>query len=326
MARIPVGVLTGFLGSGKTTLLSRLLADPAFTNTVVVINEFGEVSIDHLVVANLAETIVELRNGCLCCTVRGDLVMTLRDLFRQRQLGELRRFDRVLVETSGLADPVPLLHTVLTNAPLQQAYDIDAVVTVVDALNAPATVAAHQTAADQVAVADVIVISKQDLATPAERAATMHCVAALNSQAPCFDSADVAPQQLFGRGLFNPTGRACQVADWLAHHEGASAVHHDHVYRQCVIRHPGPVSLAGLTVFLNQLVNREREHLLRIKGIAGARERGGQPVLVHAVQNKFYPLQWLAEWPDDDQSCRLVFIGRDLDATRLRERFEALCV
>lgn len=325
MPKIPVGVLTGFLGSGKTTLLSRLLARPEFTNTVVIINEFGEVSIDHLIVANLSESIVELRNGCLCCTVRGDLVMTLRDLYRQRQLDEIKRFDRVLIETSGLADPVPLLHTVMTNPPLQKAYDIDSVVTVVDALHAPATVAAHHTAADQIAIADLIVISKTDLASPAELDATEQCVISLNSQAPRLTSTDAAPQQLFGEHRFNPDDRETQSTHWLAHHAESSHAQHDHVYMQVVLRHPGPISLAGLTVFLNQAVNSQRDGILRIKGIAGAREKGGRPVLVHAVRNKFYPLQWLSEWPDRDESCRLVFIGRDLDARRLEERFQALC-
>ncbi len=328
MAKIPVGILTGFLGSGKTTVLSRLLPRPEFANTVVIINEFGEISIDHLIVASLSESIVELRNGCLCCTVRGDLVMTLRDLHRQRQTGEIKAFDRVLIETSGVADPVPLLHTLMTNPPLQKGYAIDTVVTVVDALNVAATLAAEHTAADQVALADLIVISKLDLATAEQQLATEKLVIALNSQAPRISSAmlDAAPQQLFGSERFNPTVRQDMVSAWLAHHAESSHAHHDHLYTQYVIQHAGPISLAGLTIFLNQAVNTQRAQILRIKGIAGAREKGGKPVIVHAVQNKFYPLQWLSEWPDKDESCRLVFIGRDLDTQQLQERFQALCV
>jgi len=328
MPKLPVGILTGFLGSGKTTLLSRLLGSPAFANTVVIINEFGEVSIDHLIVAKLSESIVELRNGCVCCTVRGDFLMTLRDLHRQRQLGEIRPFDSVVIETSGLADPVPLLHTLITNAPLQAVYEIDTVVVVVDALNAADTVAAHHTAADQIAMADLIVVSKSDLATVAQLATTARCIDALNSQAPRIDGCtfDAASQQLFGGGRFNPSARQGVIARWLAHHDESSAHQHDHVYQQLVLHHPGAISLAGLTVFLNHAVNSQRDGILRIKGIAGAREKGGRPVIVHAVQNKFYPLQWLAEWPDQDESCRLVFIGRDLDTQQLQERFQALCV
>ncbi len=328
MAKVPVGILTGFLGSGKTTVLSHLLPRPAFSNAIVIINEFGEISIDHLIVASLSESIVELRNGCLCCTVREDLVMTLRDLHRQRQLGEIKAFDRVLVETSGLADPVPLLHTLMTNPPLQTGYVIDTVVTVVDALNGVATVAAHPTAADQIALADLIVLSKLDLVTPAVTAAVTACVTGLNSQAPVLTQTDLLanPAQLFGAQRFNPALRTGAVTQWLAHHSGEAHVHHAHRYQQLVIRHPGAISLAGLSVFLNQAVNQQRAQILRIKGIAGAREKGGKPVLVHAVQNKFYPLQWLPAWPDEDESCRLVFIGRDLDASLLEERFQALCV
>jgi G3E family GTPase len=344
--RIPVGLLTGFLGSGKTTLLTRLLPQPAFAAAAVIINEFGEVSIDHLVVATLSEHIVELRNGCLCCTIRGDLVMTLRDLYRLRQLGEIKAFDRVIIETSGLADPIPLLHTLMANEPLMRVFAIDTVVTVVDAAHAPATLSAHQTATDQVAMADLLVISKTDVATPAELDATSALLNTLNPHAPRIlaTNVDCASQQIFGRDLFNPARRRDAIAAWLgdhtAHVEAGHSVHdhtahgqpgsatYDHGvhYQAHVIVHDGPVSLAGLTVFLNGAVNEQRERILRIKGIAGVREKGGAPAVVHAVQNKFYPVQWLSEWPDTDHRCRLVFIGRDLDTARLDERFGALCV
>jgi G3E family GTPase len=216
----------------------------------------------------------------------------------------------------------------MTNPPLQKGYEIDTVVTVVDALNVAATVAAHHTAADQIAMADLIVISKLDLATPAQQLAAERCIVALNSQAPRITHAmlDAAPQQLFGMQRFSPAQRQAEISHWLAHHAESSHAHHAHVYTQLVLQHPGPISLAGLTVFLNQAVNTQRDQILRIKGIAGAREKGGKPVIVHAVQNKFYPLQWLSEWPDKDESCRLVFIGRDLDTKKLEERFQALCV
>ena len=327
-AKIAVSLLTGFLGSGKTTLLSRLLTQPELANAVIIINEFGAVSIDHLIVANLSESVVELKNGCLCCTIRTDLVMTLRDLFRQRQLGEIRPFDRVIVETSGLANPIPLLHTLMANPPLMQVYEVDSVVTVVDAVNAATTLPAHQTASDQVALADLIVVSKQDIATPVELAATEALLATLNPRALRYVATDgnIASQQLFGRRLFQATLSMARHG-----HDTADATHagHDHAahhYASHVIVHPAPLSLAGTTVFLNRLVNEQREEILRIKGIAGFREKGGRPAVIHAVQNKFYPLQWLSDWPDSDTSSRLVFIGRTLNTSRINEQFAALSV
>ena len=160
MSAVPITLLTGFLGSGKTTLLKQLLSAPQLADTVVIINEFGEVSIDHLIVANLAESIVELRNGCLCCSIRGDLALTLHDLLYRRQLGDLPPFARIVIETSGLADPVPLAHTLMVTPALQKRVRLARIVTVVDALNVVATVDAHETAGDQIALADLLVLSK----------------------------------------------------------------------------------------------------------------------------------------------------------------------
>lgn len=326
-AKIPVSLLTGFLGSGKTSLLTRVLPRLEFANALVIINEFGEVSIDHLIVASLSESIVELANGCLCCTVRGDLITTLRDVHRQRQLGEIRAFDRIVIETSGLAEPLPLLHTLMTNPPLLKVYEIDSLVTVVDVLNARATVADHPTAADQIAVADTLVLSKQDLASPEQIQDTHQLVVEMNRLACIVDARNenAATQQVFGLKRFNALVDNVYRANWL------DLDQHDHeqhtnAYRTHVIRWPEPLSLAGVTVYLNGVVNEQRDRILRIKGIVRFRERGGGSALVHAVQNKFYPLQWLAEWPDKDPDSKLVFIGRDLDSARLDERFQALCV
>lgn len=324
--KTPVAFLTGFLGSGKTTLLSRVLAQGGFADTAVIINEFGEISIDHLVVADLAENIIELRDGCLCCTIRGDLVMTLRDLNRRRYLEEIPSFRRVIVETTGLADPVPLIHTLMTNAPLMTAYRLDAVICVVDGEHGIETLAAHDTAKDQVAVADILVVSKVDIAPRSRIEALRQQIHTINAGAEVVEVAngEVDAAHLFGRALFQPELRDAAIAHWL----GDGHAHHDHGarYGAHVIRHAGRLSLAGTSVFLNRVVNELKDNILRIKGIAAFRGKDERPAILHAVQNKFYPLAWLAHWPDADETCRFVFIGRELNTQRIDELFNKLCV
>ena len=324
--KTPVALLTGFLGSGKTTLLSRVLAQGGFADTAVIINEFGEISIDHLVVADLTENIIELRDGCLCCTIRGDLVMTLRDLNRRRYLQEIPPFRRVIVETTGLADPIPLVHTLMTNQPLMTAYRLDAVVCVVDAEHGLTTLATHDTAQDQVALADILVVSKVDIAARAAVEALRERVATINAGAEIVEVAngEVDAAHVFGRCLFQPEARDEALTQWLH----CDHVHHDHGARYGAheIRHAEPLSLAGTGVFLNRVVNEMKDNILRIKGIAAFRGKDGRPAVLHAVQNKFYPINWLAGWPDTDHTSRFVFIGRELDTRRIDELFASLCV
>ena len=165
---IPVAIVTGFLGSGKTTLISRILRDPAFARTAVIVNEFGEIGLDHELIASSDETLLALTTGCLCCAVRSDLVATLLDLQRRREAGEIA-YDRVLIETSGLADPAPILHALMTDRDIVQHHAIDGIVTVVDALHGEATLDRHAEARRQVALADTLLLSKTDLAAPTER-------------------------------------------------------------------------------------------------------------------------------------------------------------
>jgi len=336
MAKTPVTLLCGFLGSGKTTLLAHVLAQDALSNAVVIINEFGAVSIDHLVVADLAENILELRNGCLCCTIRGDLAMTLRDLYHRRLLGEIKAFDHVVIETTGLADPIPLAHTLMANPPIMSAYRLDTIVCVVDAVCGADTLSAHPTAANQVALADIIVCAKTDIATTEQIRRTAAAVDAINPGAERLDvvAGAVDARRVFGRGLFDPSHRSDSAGSWLHghHHDHDAPDHaahdHDHGsgYTTHAIVHAGSLSLAGTSVFLNHAVNGQREQILRIKGIAGFRERDGAPALLHAVQDKFYPIVWLDRWPSDDHTSRIVFIGRDLDTAALDAKFAALCV
>lgn len=321
----PVSLLCGFLGAGKTTLLRAVLEQTALANAAVIVNEFGEVSIDHLVVADLTENILELRNGCLCCTIRGDLTLTLRDLYQRRQLGDIKPFDQVIVETSGLANPIPIIHTLMVNPALMKAYCLDTVVCVVDAVNGSTTIDAHDSAANQLALADLIILSKGDIATKEQLAQTLATIADVNPSAEVRDviRGEIDCTRVFGRRLFNPLKRSKFIDRWLGAHPDHS---HDSVYVTHTITRQGTLSLAGTSVFLNHVVNQQREHILRIKGLAGFRERDDRPALLHAVQDKFYPLEWLDAWPNDDHSSRLVFIGRDLDTAWLDAKFDSLCL
>lgn len=233
--RIPVSILTGFLGAGKSTLLNRILKDPQARDTAVIINEFGEVGIDNFLVETSGDTLLELSNGCLCCTVRGELVETLASLIDQIQTGRLKPIRRVVIETTGLADPAPVMQAVMGNPVLAQSFQLDGMVTVVDAVHGLSTLARHPEALKQVAVADRLVIAKQSLAEPTAVSALMRRLAELNPRAPRVDgdSSEAGTVAMLINGLYDPDSKIADVARWLseehAHDEEAHAhVHHSH--------------------------------------------------------------------------------------------------
>jgi G3E family GTPase len=240
-APIPVTIVTGFLGAGKTTLLNRLLVDPALKDAAVIVNEFGDVGIDHLLVAASEDGIIELSSGCLCCTVRGELVNTLEDLLRGLDNGRIATLSRVVIETTGLADPAPVMHAIMLHPYLVQRYRLDGIVTVVDAVNGAATLDAHEEAVKQAAVADRLVLTKTDMAGGADAGAALRRrLAALNPAAPILDAAagEATAERLLDCGLYDPKTKIADVARWLAaeaygrpgqgggHDHGAH--HHDH--------------------------------------------------------------------------------------------------
>ncbi len=333
---IPLTLLTGFLGAGKTTLLNRLLKDPALADTAVIINEFGEVSLDHLLVDYIGDNMVVLQSGCLCCTLRGDLVDGLEKLLLDLDNGRVK-FSRVLLETTGLADPAPVLHTAMAHPYLVKRFRLDGVVTVVDAVNGEATLDAHPEAVKQAAVADRLVVSKTDLAGPDISARLLERLRHINPAAGVLDAAkgEATAERLLNCGLYDPARKIPDVSKWLAaevyadahshghhHHHHDVNRHDDHIV-SFVLTADKPIPASTLDMFLELLRATYGARLLRMKGIVHVSEMPDTPIVVHGVQHVFHPTAQLERWPDDDRRTRLVFITKDLPERTVRELFEA---
>jgi G3E family GTPase len=346
---IPLVVLTGFLGAGKTTLLNRLLQDPALHDTVVIINEFGEIGLDHLLVEKVDEGMVLLSAGCLCCTVRGDLIATLEDLLRKRDNGRITPFRRVLIETTGLADPAPILHAVLYHPYLSLRYAVEGVVTVIDAVNGSATLDAHREAVRQAAVAERIVLAKTDLVEDqASLTSLRHRLRELNPGATMLE-ADASADAVIAGGLFDLDGKIADVGGWLKaeaveeaerrshahqhghHHHGHGD--HDH-HRHDVNRHDErirafcltsdqPIRQGTLDMFLDLLRSSQGAKLLRVKGLVALAEDPEHPVVIHGVQHVIHVPAVLPRWPSEDRRSRIVFIVDDLDRSVVEKLWNA---
>ncbi|MDQ0321658.1 G3E family GTPase [Pararhizobium capsulatum DSM 1112] len=344
---VPVSILTGFLGAGKTTLLNRLLKDPDLSDTAVIINEFGDVSLDHLLVEASSDGIIELADGCVCCTVRGELVDTLADLMDRMQTGRIRPLKRVVIETTGLADPAPVLQSVIGNPILAQSYQLDGVVTVVDAVNGVSTLDNHEEAAKQVAMADRLVLSKATLASAEAIEALKARLLALNPRAQLIDGDTpfAGKAELFNCGLYDPTTKIADVGRWLqdeARHDHAGHDHcghdhdgHDHHHhhdenrhgsdiRSFSIVHDRPIDPMALDMFIDLLRSAHGEKLLRMKAVVAMSDRPERPLILHGVQSVFHPPQRLAAWPDpNDRRTRMVIITKGLEEAFVRDLFNA---
>ena len=327
--RPPVSIITGYLGSGKTTLLNRLLRDPGMARAAVIINEFGEVALDHLFVSTPGDNTVLLANGCLCCTIRGDLVETLADLLTRRSAGGIPAFDRVLVETTGLADPVPVLRTLASDEMIAPRLRPGAVITLVDGVNGERQLDDCPESVKQAAVADCLLISKTDLAEPAALRRLRERLARINPAAQVQDVAhgSIAPEHLFGAARLDPAAERGTVERWLNENAyrkqqppRALERHMDGI-RAFAIRHDEPVTGAGLTAWLNLMAALKGARLLRVKGIVNV---AGGPVAVHIVQSVIHEPVALESWPSADRGTRIVFITRGMERSEIEATLPAL--
>jgi G3E family GTPase len=335
--RLPVSLITGFLGSGKTTLLNRLLRHDDMKDSAVIINEYGEIALDHLLVERVEGEVAVLASGCICCTIRSDLEETLRMLLVKRDRAEVPAFRRILVETTGLADPAPIVQLLLNNPLITHFLRLDAIVTTVDAVNAGHQLDRQREAVKQVALADRVLITKCDLVNDVAllQSRLRHLNPGATIEHVAHGEVDVA--RLFGAGLVDPDTKRIDVSRWLNEQAFAGAEHkHDHAHHahahhnhdksilSFMLAFDDPLDWMAVSDWLGYLRNVRGEDLLRVKGILNLRGEP-TPVAVHGVHHVFHPPVALPRWPDADHRSRIVFITSGITRQEVLAHWEASC-
>ena len=313
---IIVNVLTGFLGSGKTTLLNALLSEPDLSNTAVIINEFGSIGLDHLLVETIEEDTVLLQSGCICCTIRGDLKQAILSLFEKRKAGRIGPFTRLIIETTGLADPAPIVATLTADMMLKYHFSMGNIVTVVEVPNGQHNIETYTESARQVAVADRLVITKSDLAEPDVISALIAKLSTMNPTASIeiSDPANPAASLILTQDIHDLSARPAEARRWIAaerYHDHAHATVRDvnmhGAIRAVSVTTPNAVSWPRFSTWLSLLVNRHGDKLLRVKGIIAV-EGHDTPVVIHGVQHLIHQPVHMSAWPGDDRTSVLIFI------------------
>lgn len=350
MNLIPVTLLTGFLGSGKTTLLNHLVRHPDLHRTLIIINEFGTIGLDHLLVTHSKEDlVVEMSNGCMCCTIRQDLATTLRDIIWRFARDGISQFDRVLIETTGLADPAPILHTLITDTFIAGHYKLDGILTTVDVASGNATLDSHPESIKQIAVADRLLLTKADVATTEALAELQQRLLEINPAAMqiAVNNGALDPASILNLGLFDTSTKSAEVQRWLqqeaytlvsasrapyrlnylSHGKGHQHRqppdvnrHNDRIQAFCYVIDE-PVAGDIFEEWIGTLTMLRGEKMLRIKGIINVKGTPG-PVVIHGVQHIFHPPVFLEAWPSADHRSRIVFITQDLKPIVISETFK----
>ena len=333
ITQIPVTVITGFLGSGKTTLLSSILKKKELQKTAVIINEFGEIGLDHALIEHTDENIVELQSGCICCTIQGDLNKTLIDLFDKMMNGKVSSFNRILIETTGLANPVPIIHTLMSSIELIRIYSLDGVITVVDSINGEKTLDLHEESLKQLALAEKIILSKTDIVDKDEINSLIYRIKEINpvSQIVFSKFGNIPLEEIFGLGAYDPYKKSEDVKKWLAaekykdkkHHHHHDVNRHNENIRAFSMMSENPVNMIAFSFFRDMITAALGANLLRMKGIINiaGEER---PAVIHGVQHIFHPVQWLETWPDNDRRTKLVFITQNIKKEQIEDFFRPL--
>ena len=331
--QIPVTVITGFLGSGKTTLLSSILKKKEMQKTAVIINEFGEIGLDHALIEHTDENIIELQSGCICCTIQGDLNKTLIDLFDKMMNEKVSSFNRILIETTGLANPVPIIHTLMSSIELIRIYSLDGVITVVDSVNGEKTLDLHEESLKQLALAEKIILSKTDIVDKDEIKSLVDRIKEINpvSQIIFSKFGNTPLKKIFGLGAYDPYKKSADVKNWLAaekykdkkHHHHHDINRHNENIRAFSMMSENPVNMIAFSFFRDMITAALGANLLRMKGIVNiaGEER---PAVIHGVQHIFHPVQWLEKWPDNDRRTKLVFITQNIKKKQIEDFFRPL--